>query len=363
MQVDSVTLERYKTQAPELLASVVQDDGECNMKRDPHTDYCVKLDGGLCGIQSAYGEEFLGNACALYPRLTRSLGTSTVMAAAPSCPEIVRLALTQQDGFALMPIDSGRSVSAATNFLPDGINDSQAIAIHTLFLDAVLNDTVSAERSLMCIFVATQSLSKISPGAWPDAVPFYLQHAELSLPSPDRHTTDPLYLLQSLCGLVAAAKYAHNPRLMQTVHAMEAALHATIRMDTLAIATLPDQAYASEALHQRWDKEWKDHYATVLRRYTALELSLAFFPFAGFGNTLSERIAIIGIRLATVKLALMGACAAAGGIAPQTDTVRVIQSLSRFLDHLAEPEFSLRIYTETGWLQAARLRGLLDDRP
>ena len=32
-----------------------------------------------------------------------------------------------------------------------------------------------------------------------------------------------------------------------------------------------------------------------------------------------------------------------------------------FLDHLAEPDFSLQIYRETGWLQKDRLRALVGD--
>jgi len=40
--------------------------------------------------------------------------------------------------------------------------------------------------------------------------------------------------------------------------------------------------------------------------------------------------------------------------------VRIIQSLSRLLDHLGDPAFSLKIYAETGWIKEARMRGLLE---
>jgi hypothetical protein len=39
----------------------------------------------------------------------------------------------------------------------------------------------------------------------------------------------------------------------------------------------------------------------------------------------------------------------------------VIQSLARFLDHLADPTFSLMAYEEAGWHKEGRLRGLIGD--
>ena len=74
-----------------------------------------------------------------------------------------------------------------------------------------------------------------------------------------------------------------------------------------------------------------------------------------------ERAAIIGIRMATVRLALMSLCQIHNGEPPEKEVIRAIQSLSRFLDHLGSADFSLQIYGETGWLKSGRLRGLLGD--
>ena len=75
MQMDAVTLERYREKAPELLAAVESEpDGSHIMRKDPATGFCVKLEGGLCGIHKTHGETFLGDACYFYPRVTRALG-------------------------------------------------------------------------------------------------------------------------------------------------------------------------------------------------------------------------------------------------------------------------------------------------
>jgi hypothetical protein len=93
----------------------------------------------------------------------------------------------------------------------------------------------------------------------------------------------------------------------------------------------------------------------VLKRYIQAQLSQALFPFSGFGQTLTERVSVIGVRLATVKLAL---ATTADMISPDR-VVHVIQVLSRFMDHLADPTLTLRIYQETGWIREARLRALI----
>lgn len=361
MQVDQSTADRYAQSAPELLQFLSGTGESCIMQRDALTDYCVKFENGLCGIQKRYGETFLGDACFFYPRMTRALGQSLVMTGALSCPEITRLALFGSNAFEWTESKSERLPQSLVNYLPDSLSEEQAFAIHNAFIAHALSDTRSAARSLMQVYSVAESLENLPVAAWPDAVPFYLEHADSRLQQPEPSDTDPFFLLQALCGLIAAAKKGQQERLMRNVRLMETALHVTIQWDTLAIAHLPDSRHAARALEDDWNKKWDTHFAPLLRRYLAAQLSLALFPFAGLGDTLANRMAIIGVRFATVRLALMSACRAHNAPAPDAECVATIQSLSRFLDHLAGAEFSLSIYKETGWLKAARLRALVGD--
>ena len=43
----------------------------------------------------------------------------------------------------------------------------------------------------------------------------------------------------------------------------------------------------------------------------------------------------------------------------QNTVIRIIQTISRFLDHLGDPTLSLAIYDEAGWTKEQRLNGLL----
>lgn len=360
MQLDSGTRQRYADAG--LEGSMVRENGATVMKRDPATGFCVKFEGGLCGIQLQHGESYLGDACNFYPRVTRNLGDTISMTATLSCPEIVRLALFGEDPFAEVSAHAERLPESIRDYLPAGIASAQATAIHRAFLNVALAEGDPPEQNLLRIFTASEQLAQIAPADWPAAVPACLQRSAGALPESAPRGTDSVYLLQALCGLMVAAKYTHRPRLMQTIQEMEAALHCAVRRDTLTIVSQPCSELAVRALHTRWRGEWQAQYAALLRRYLAMQVSLAILPFGGFGHTLPQRAAVMGIRLATVRLGLMSVCQAANGAPQQGDVVRIIQSVSGLLDHLADADFSLKIYAETGWLEGARLRGLLEAR-
>ena len=360
MQVDASTEKLWRDTDPTLITAVTGQPGHRTMVRDAATDYCIKFEDGLCGIQKPRGDRYLSDACHFYPRALRGFGDTILVTAALSCPEIARLALTRGASFALEAGEMERIPGTLPDYKPVELTTDEAISVHTAFLNAALDETAAPARALMRIASVTESLTKLSVKSWPEAVPFYLTQAESRLLPPEPHPTDPAYLLQALCGLVAAAKKANQPRLMETIARMESALHLSIRWDNLAIAPLPDSMHATQNVWDGW-KTWEAELAPVMRRYLAAQLSLALFPYGGFGGTLTERIAIIGVRFATVRLALLCARSLSAGPMPEDLIVRTVQSLSRFLDHLADPEFSVKIYQETGWLQPRRLRALAGD--
>ncbi len=356
--MDAATRERYSSCGLEEALTV--EAGATVMKRDAATGLCMKFEGGLCGIVREHGEKYLGDACFFYPRITRSLGQAVNMTATLSCPEIVRLALFGENPFEEGSTQMERLPENIRDYLPQGVTTAQAEALHRAFISAALRLEATPEQSALRIFTTAEALAQIAPAGWPCEAPRRLGCAEAALPACAPSNTDPIYLLQALCGLMVAAKYGHRPRLRKTIQEIERALHCAIRRDTLAIVSQPGTAEAVRQLHTQWQREWQADYAALLKRYLAMQVSLAIFPFGGFGRTLQQRAAIMGIRLATVRLGIMSLCHAANGAPLQTDVVRVIQSLSGLLDHLADAEFSLKIYSETGWLKGPRLRGLLE---
>lgn len=363
MQLDAAMRGRYAKEAPELLNAVAEDGaGGFIMKRDPETDYCVRFENGLCGIHQQYGTDFLGDACHFYPRATRRLGEAVVMTAVPSCPEVARLALFGNAPLKLVHAEADRLPYSLKDYLPEKLSAGQALSVHEAFVSAAGDEQAPPELAFARIANTAHALGAIKMEDWPEAVPFYLQTADMRLPQPEPRPEDPFNLLHALCGLVAASKKRLSPRLAETITAMERALHTEINWQAVGLVTHDDSLACYLALREAWNRSYARQYDAVLRRWLQLQLSVALFPFAGLGSTLSERTTIIGVRLATFRLAIMCHSSILRATLPQDVVVRVAQSLARVLDHLADSAFSIQVYTEVGWVGESRMRGLLAAR-
>lgn len=361
--MDDATYQRYQEQAPDLLDAVTTGhDGGHIMRRDPKTDFCVKFTEGLCGIHKNRGSDFLGDACHFFPRVTRTLGDTVFMTATLSCPETARLALTEEGGFAVGEGAASRLPYALKDYLPQGLVPDAALSVHQAFLAAALDESSLASRNMARIVSVAHSLGAFGVESWPMAVPFYLKSVDDRLPPPEAKDADPFNLLHALMGIVAASGQQARPRVQDTIADMEKALQVSLDWEGLGIRATGD----SVAAYIEIERAWQEHYAValqpLLRRWIAAQLSIALFPFAGFGKDAQERALLIGVRFSTIRLALMCACHMAGEVIDEAQQIRVVQSLARVLDHLADPALSLQIYDEPGWLREARLRALVGDK-
>ncbi len=363
MQLDEKIYQKYVEHAPELLDAVVSDGTTHIMKRDDVTDYCVKFSNGLCGIHQDKGTDFLGDACNFFPRITSTLGEHIIMTAALSCPEIARLALTEDNSFSHQGSEILRLPSSLKNYLPPELSADAALQIHQQFLQITQRKELSSANIMAQIFSVTQSLEHIEIANWAEASAFYLKNAAARLPTPEIVPDDPFNLLHALAGLVGATKPAiKRPKLDGIIADIATALDASIIHQASGTAmTTSDNSYRNWLkIEQAWQKNEAD-FEPILRRWITAQLAAALFPFGGFGESLTERASIIAIRLSTVKLALMVASNQKTTPLAEEETLNIIQTLARFLDHLADPSLSIKIYREAGWLREPRLRALLRD--
>ena len=357
MQMDAATLAKYAHEAPELLDAVdTEADGSRVMKRNATTRHCVKLDAGVCSIHKQKGDGFLGDACHFYPRVTRTLDAQTLMTATSSCPEIMRLALSLPAPFALVETQVERLPHTLKNYLPDSMNDIVAANVHAAFLACAMNESITPEQALARISSVARSMELLDKATLDSAVSTYLRLADGRIPKAEIHPADAFNLLHALCGLIVASHKPISPRLQKVISDMEQSLAVSLDWQNILIHLSEQSPAALTKVMECWGAP-PAHYTHALRRFLALQLSLHYFPFAGLGDNPAERITFIGVRFATIKLALACAHAQQGELANE-DIVRIIQSISRFLDHLGDGAFSLSIYNETGWTKEARLLAL-----
>lgn len=359
MQVDEQTHALYAKEAPELLAvTEAAVETPWIMRKNPQTGFCVKLEGGLCGIHKDYGDKFLGDACHFYPRVTRSLGDATLMTATLSCPEIARLSLFADLSASGELASADRLPNTLKNYLPEGLSEKDALMIHQLFLNAAADTEVDAELIYLRIACASRQLQTLPIASWPILASFYINDADLRIPVALRNINDAFNILHMLCGLIVASHKPAPPRLMLTITEMQTALASTLDWASVTINTTDASEAALEYLQHLWQTEARTLYTPVLRRWLAMQMSITLHPFSGLGATLTDRITLLGMRLATIKLALLSSHSVNGPLRPE-NIVRVVQSLSRLLDHLGDPAFSMQIAAETGWSDEARMHGLM----
>ncbi len=361
MQLGAQTVALYKEEAPELLDAVSSGEAEFIMKRDAETDFCVKFDNGWCGIHKAYGDRMLGDACHFFPRATRSVGGHSLMTASMACPEIARLTLSMEAPCEAVEGAVSRLPHSLKEYAHEGLVGEEMESVHAAFLAHVRGNASQPERSMAQIASVARSLAMLPEAQWNAAVPFYLRSADGRLPAPEANAADPVHVLNALQGLIGASKVTSRPRLMQTVECMARALDVTLDWQTLNVQVGNDMGARYLQMVAFWREQCAAHYAPIMARWLEGQLSIGLFPFAGLGSDMVERATIIGVRFATLKLALMATCFEAKAILEEEELVRVVQGLSRFMDHLAEAEFSLKIYAEVGWMREARLRALVGD--
>ncbi|MBX9725829.1 MAG: flagellin lysine-N-methylase [Rickettsiales bacterium] len=352
MQLTQETIDKYTHEAPQLLEAVSSGEAEFIMRRDPVTDYCVKFDAGWCGIHRDYGEAFLGDACHFYPRITRTLGSTVITTAALSCPETARLMLYGDDQLALGARSEVRTPFSLRNVLPANLSEDAALSIHQQFIDMAGDSQFSAAHNLMRVSALTRAIEMQPVNVWAEALPMYASMVEGRIPKAEANPADMFNLLHGVHGLIAASP---NPRplLVQLVDRMAQSLGVTFGHQ--GAMQLADDASACAVRQLARMRKQEPIIEPALRRYVQAQLSQAMFPFAGFGVTLGERVTVIGVRLATLRLAL----ATLGDAPSEAEVVSVVYNLSRFMDHLADPTLSMNIYRETGWVREARLRAIL----
>lgn len=358
MQLTIETVEKYRTQAPELLDSVTSGEAEFIMKRDPVTDYCVQFDAGWCGVHRTRGDEFLGDACHFYPRVTRAVNDHVLTGIAMSCPEAARLMLHGDDPFALTPREEMRVPFSLRNYAPDGLDPAAALELHELCVGEAGNPQFSAERNAMRLMMVARALEMQPAAQWLAAAKFYFSIADSRIPASEANAADPAHLAQALMGLVLASTATGKPGLMAIARGLQPALGIRIDEATSALQLEPDAPQRTLQLLAQW-KNVEQGMQPVLTRYLQAQISQAMFPLAGLGSSMAERMLIIAVRLATYKLALMVEATRSGAAPTAQASVDIAYHLARFLDHLADPTLSLAIYSEVGWTRDARLAALL----
>ena len=361
MQLDTVRKELYEKEAPELMDAVTSGEADLIMKRDPKTDFCVKFKDGMCKIHEEKGDKFLGDACHFYPRATRKFGDEIIMSAAISCPEIARLTIFEDDAFKITEREIERLPVEIKDYLPKGVTSDKALGVIEAIMKMVEDESITPENAMAKVVVISNSLKNVSSDIWSDGINMLIGMVESRMSVPENDYMDIYNILHTLAGLVHASKKTTRSNFEEIFKKMEEALGIEIKKDNLEIMVNVGQEDYPQKLLELWNKKAKEQAKPILRRWILAQLALSSFPYSGFGKGVADIATMMAVRFATVRLALMAHMDEKGNLPEERKIVKIVQSLSRFMDHLADPELSMNLYTQAGWTQERRIRSLVGD--
>ena len=344
MQVDDATFVKYQQNNMENVVSY--DDNIRVMKRDNKTDYCIKFTDGICGIHKEKGEEFLGDACNFYPRITRNLGEQTLMTLSLSCPEAARLSLEENSDFNYSLQNFDRLPFHVIDWLPDGISGDNAITIHNRFLAEAKQD-ITAEKLLARLYAVSVSLDALNKNDWVGAVNFMFKIADGKLLPPEKSDMDDYNIFQSFLGILHATGKKTPERLENVVNSIAVMLGVEVNYKTLNLT--PKNLAAYESAKRQWQQ---NSFTSVLKNYVVAQISAGTMPFGGMGKNFTERAQILIFKFALVRLALMA------NIGTQ-NVADIIQPICRVMDHLSSPTLTLNLMEQFGWNSQSRLLGII----
>lgn len=352
VKVDAPTLALYRAQAPELLHVVTEREGiGAVLQFDADTGLCPQLECGGCHIHATRGTDFLTDTCHLYPRITRALAATTVVTATLSCPEIARLALVEEASLALVKTTVDRVPEQVKNYAAEGVNTEEACAL----MAAMQANITSAEQHLIALANEALVLSNAPMSQWP----MLHQTHTPSFSTPIGHAHDVLFMLIILTTLVTACNAKPSVRLQEVVALIEHALHVDVVWDEATANTQPDTLARLSALQQRYDTHYQAALQPLLNALLKAQLAASLYPYAGLGNNPLERIAWVAYAYALTRFALLCAIDQSGGELPESLGIQVVQTIARVLDHVGSLELALPMLKEIGWLDPARLAGIL----
>ena len=358
--VDPATLNKYETEAPELLDFVTEKEGIGKVLAfDKETGCCPKMEEGSCTIHATRGSDFLTDVCHLYPRITRKLGDQIMMSGTVSCPEIARLALFEDGAFETVESTTDRVPFNVKDYLPDTVNADDAMALNHKLISLV-EQTDSAELALSKLAFFALRFGDKPLSEWSETLDAGWKMMDVMVPKGELDERDPFFLLIAITTLLTAGQIKPSQRLKGVLKMMETTLNCTIDADQAKV----DMGADSMARAADLKAEWNEHYAKamnpILKKLVMAKLHSTLYPFAGLGDNQQQRISWFIVHFATVRLGLMSLCSVSGAVPDQDSIIQVVQTITRVLDHLNNLEFALPMYAEAGWLRTERLIGLID---
>ena len=305
---------------------------------------CVFLTGdGLCHLQKKLGYEGLCDTCAVYPRLYKMADGKIERCATTSCPEVVRLVLSNPEGIAFETIEEGPDTGRIPARVQSIDSRSTKFAakpakffwdIRMTCLSVLQNRAYTIGQRLILLGMLCSWLEEHDKSGRVEEIPAVLDKfnalAEDCSAKPGLDTLQNNFLIQ-----MRLAKELTDNRL--SMELVASATYIDCVKETLAGLGLFVDANPDDVLKAYMEN--RDTYVAaylkekeyVLENFLVNEFFMRMMPF-GAGDTVWDSYMFLCVQYGMVKLHLNGMSGCRKGLTDEA-VFRLIQSFSKVVLH------------------------------
>jgi lysine-N-methylase len=352
VNIDKITYAKY---GPSLRALITISENSSNdedyARVSLNGDSCPFLDERLCSIQKQFGEDYLSNMCATYPRILNRAGDVLRRSLDLSCPEAARVALLNPAPIELVQRDD----------LDGCIRQGDFPALDT----SLLGEFSRIQRQVLTLLQdRSRPLWKrlFLAGRVCEEPQSDLDGIEHSVPPP----SDPSTQLDAVVDLIVArlGSDSNSRRFLECYGEFITGLQWTAKSTTQELA-----AHYSDA-HNQYYAPFMSRYEYILEHYLVTYAHRTLFPF-GLPES-NQRLRNSGVAPATTqymwmvanyaitRTLLIGISAFQKSAFDVSHVIKLIQSTTKTFEHSAVfPARAIEILTEKNMTTAAALSVLI----
>jgi lysine-N-methylase len=351
VDIDQEAYKKYTKIQDKELKSIVESSVKKNKSnRNPESYARIKMlpnqqcaflsPEKMCKIQLKYGESYLSNTCALYPRHINEVSSGAEKSATMSCPEAARLALLNPEGIKFLEV----AEPAEVRYRPQRTLHTESVPfikkaqqyfweIRTFILQLLQYRAVSLDDRLILLGSFCQKLQEHIDNKTVDAIPslfsYYVNWLEDDASRESLSNIPPNYGIQmQLIKEILDERLAlgvNNQRYIECVNEMLQGLHY---IQGINIEEIMHQ-YASA--YSQYYQPFIDRHGYIMENYLVNYVFKNLFPFGESLSVFEEYVLLI-VHYSLIKLHLIGMSAYHHGLT--TDIViKLIQSLAKTVEH------------------------------
>jgi len=316
------------------------DEHYAKIKMLPNQQCVFLSEEKMCKIQLKYGEKYLSNTCAIYPRQINDVGSVVEKSATMSCPEAARLALLNPEGIEFIEIEEPVEVryrpqrifhTESMNFTKKGQQYFWEIRIFIIQL--LKYRAISLSDRLVLLGSFCQKLQKHIDNKTIDSIPslfdYYINWLEddtslASLGNIPANYGIQMQLIKEILDerLVIGV---NNQRYIECVNEM---LRGLQYIHGSNIEDIMNQYVSS---YSKYYKPFMDNHEYIMENYIVNYVFKHLFPFED-SLSVFESYVIFAVHYSLIKLHLIGMSSYHHGLTTEI-VIKLIQSFAKTVEH------------------------------